>query len=88
MKIGIAGSVESNDTLITVEEYSSMNNEIIIDSIVDDFFHDQIYQVIDQTLKERNVNNVKVTVQDKGALDYTIKARLITALERMEKNNA
>lgn len=81
MKVGIAGSVESNDVLITVCE----SDTLIIDitSIVDAFFHEQIEKVIIDTLNELNIKNVKVTCQDKGALDYTIKARLITAVQRM-----
>ena len=34
------------------------------------------------TLNEYNIKNIKVECQDKGALDYTIKARLQTALRR------
>ena len=83
MKVGIAGSVESNDVLITVQPSEELIIEIT--SIVDAFFHDQIEKVIIDTLKEKNINKVKVTCQDKGALDYTIKARLVTALDRMEK---
>ncbi len=86
MKVGVAGSVESNDILITVTESSELVIEI--KSIVDAFFHDQIEQVIRDTLKELNINNVKVSCQDKGALDYTIKARLVTALTRMEDTHA
>ena len=86
MKVGVAGSVESNDILITVQEC----NELIIEikSIVDAFFHDQIEKVIKDTLEEFNIKNIKVVCQDKGALDYTIKARLVTALTRMEGSNA
>ena len=81
MKVGVAGSVESNDVLITVQPADTLTIEIT--SIVDAFFHDQIEKVIIDTLNERNINNVKVVCQDKGALDYTIKARLVTALTRM-----
>ena len=80
MKVGIAGSVESNDALITVQESEKLIVEI--SSIVDAFFHDQIEKVILDTLKEMKISNIKVMCQDKGALDYTIKARLITALSR------
>ena len=83
MKVGISGSVESNDAMITCQESDSLKIEIT--SIVDAFFHDQILKVITDTLKELNVTNVKVICEDKGALDYTIKARLITAIKRMEK---
>lgn len=86
MKIGVAGSVESNDILITVQEANSLSIEIT--SIVDAFFHDQIEKVIKDTLEELNIHNIKVVCQDKGALDYTIKARLVTAIARMEDVNA
>ena len=86
MKVGVAGSVESNDILITVLPSEELIIEIT--SIVDAFFHDQIENVIKETLEQFNIKNVKVVCQDKGALDYTIKARLITALTRMEASNA
>ena len=86
MKVGVAGSANSNDILVTVQESEKL--EIEITSIVDAFFHDQIEKVIIDTLNELNIKNVKVTCQDKGALDYTIKARLVTALTRMEQSNA
>ena len=82
MKKAQAGSVESNDVLITVSESDTL--EISITSIVSAFFYDQIYMVIKSTLQELNINKIKVEAIDKGALDYTIKARLITAIERME----
>ena len=82
MKIGICGSMESNDCIITVKENYTQTNEIKINSIVRDFFYDQIYQVIDETLKEKKIKNVLVDCNDKGALDFTIKARLLCALER------
>jgi citrate lyase subunit gamma (acyl carrier protein) len=83
MKKAQAGSVESNDILITVSEAESL--DINITSIVSAFFYDQIYQVITSTLQELNIDKIKVEAVDKGALDYTIKARLITAIERMGK---
>ena len=82
MKKGVAGSKESNDCYITVEEAN--NTEIIIDSIVGAFFYDQIKETIEETLKEMKTSNVKVTVLDKGALDYTIKSRLMSAIKRMK----
>ncbi len=83
MKIGVAGSLESNDALITVTP--SNGCEIEIESIVYDFFHEQIEKVIKDTLKDLKIDNLKVNCRDKGALDYTIRARLITAISRMEE---
>jgi len=82
MKIGIAGSLESNDALITVKKSDQVT--IKVTSIVDAFYHDQIVAVIERTLKDLNQEQIDVVCIDKGALDYTIKARLITALHRME----
>ena len=82
MKIGMCGSLESNDCIITVKENYTQTNEIKINSIVRDFFYDQIYDVIEKTLKENNIQNVIVECNDKAALDFTIKARLLCAINR------
>ncbi|MCF7924044.1 MAG: citrate lyase acyl carrier protein [Candidatus Izimaplasma sp.] len=81
---GQAGSKESNDCLITIRK--SDETRIEIDSIVDHLFHDQILKAVEETLKEENIENVFVLVEDKGALDYTIRARLRVAINRMNKN--
>ena len=44
MKRGIAGSMESNDALITVKESDKLS--VTVKSIVYDFFHEQIEKVI------------------------------------------
>ncbi len=79
MKTSQAGTIESNDTLIIVSPSDKLIVEI--SSIVFDKFGDAIKSVILETLKEHDVV-CKVVVQDKGAYDYTIKARLTTALRR------
>ena len=75
-----AGTYESSDCLITVS--SSDKTIIEIESIVFDQFGDQIEEVLKSTLIENNITNIKVVCFDKGALDYTIKSRLETALRR------
>ncbi len=77
-----AGTLESNDCLITVENSSSL--EIIIESIVKDAFGEEIEKVILDVLKSKKIKKIKVHIQDKGALNYTIRARLLTALKRLE----
>lgn len=76
-----AGSYESSDCIITVSKHSETIIEI--ESIVFDQFGDQIKDVISNTLKEQGIKDVLVECFDKGALDYTIKSRLLTALKRM-----
>ncbi len=81
MKKGVAGSKESNDCLVTVTESDELN--IVIESVVGAFFYDQIKETVEKTLEELDVSNISVLVEDKGALDYTIKSRLISAIKRM-----
>lgn len=81
---GIAGSKESNDCLISIE--TNYKTVIEINSIVGAFFYNQILKTIEDTLTEQGLKNVKVVVVDKGALDYTIKSRLLTAIERMKED--
>ncbi len=80
MKYGIAGSLESNDCLISVKP--SKERTILVESIVYEQFGHLIEQVINETLDDLNVKNIYVKCDDKGALDYTIKARLKTAIRR------
>ena len=75
-----AGTYESSDCNITVQ--NNDNTLINIESIVFEQFGDQIKEVITQTLTTHNLVNIKVDCFDKGALDYTIKSRLETALKR------
>lgn len=78
-----AGSFESNDIYVIV----TPNKEIKIDieSPVISQFGYRIREVIEETLRELHVDNVYIKVQDKGALDFTIRARIETALKRAAK---
>jgi citrate lyase subunit gamma (acyl carrier protein) len=86
MKIGIAGTFDSCDAFITVMESDKL--EIEIESIVYAQFGEEIRKVITNTLNDLDINNIKVICKDKGALNYTIKARLITAISRMSDEHA
>ncbi|MFK5883498.1 MAG: citrate lyase acyl carrier protein [Candidatus Izemoplasma sp.] len=78
-----AGSLESSDCLITVKDSKNKLNNIVIESIVFDQFGDQILKVIDDVLSINKIEYIELICQDKGALDYTIKARTLTALKRL-----
>lgn len=86
MKLGMCGSMESNDCIITVRENSQDENHIYINSIVDDFFHVQIEEVIKEVLEEKKISGVDIECNDKGALDFTIRARLLTAIDRYNES--
>ena len=86
-RIGIAGSFDSNDCLVTIKKADKLT--ITIDSIVKDYFYEAILDTVKKALEEKNISkdsmNISVEVQDKGALDFTIRARVLTALKRYEK---
>ena len=79
-----AGSLESSDCLITISDSDKL--EIVIESVVFEQFGDQIQEVIQNTLKEHNISKMHVLCLDKGALDFTIKSRLETAIKRRGEN--
>lgn len=70
--------------LVTVEPIAS-GIEIELTSKVIRQYGDQIKSVVLNTVKEAGFDGVKVIVQDKNAWDYTIKARVLGALERGSK---
>lgn len=75
-----AGSYESNDLLVEVEPHDTL--EIIIKSVVADLFYDSIYGRVQDTLRACKLERGKVIVDDRGALDYAIRARVMAAVER------
>lgn len=76
----VAGTLESNDCYIMV--FANESREIELESIVLLQFEQQILKVVHETLDELDCHQIKVVINDKGALDFTIKARLITAIKR------
>ena len=77
----IAGTLESSDAQVTVEPGDG-TIDLTIDSVVIHQFGNQIRKVILDTLQHLGVDNVKITVVDKGALDCTLKARVEGAVYR------
>lgn len=81
-KISKAGTVESNDIYIVIMPNESKGIELELESIVIKQFGEDIKRVIFSTLEELGVKNAIIKAQDKGALDYTIRARVETAVKR------
>ena len=81
----VAGTLESNDILITTSSAGGSANSVSLSSIVINQFGPAIRAVIDQCLEASGLLGVEVTVQDKGALECTIKARMETAIARFKE---
>ena len=79
---GNAGTMESNDIMITVEPSDAGGVQVDLTSSVYQQFGKQIISVIKETTAEYGVKNAVITAVDKGALDCTIRARVSAALTR------
>ncbi|MFV0361797.1 MAG: citrate lyase acyl carrier protein [Suipraeoptans sp.] len=80
-KPAVAGTLESSDCQVTVEEGVG-TIDLDLNSCVINQYGEQIRNVIVGTLKSLEINDVKISVVDKGALDCTIKARVECAVYR------
>lgn len=75
-----AGSLESCDCLVVVSPGEQLG--IRIDSTVGKRFGSHIHNLVSETLQELRVDSGIFSITDRGALDFCIKARLITAVRR------
>ena len=78
--IAVAGTLESSDIYVEVEPSEKL--ELYIESVVLNQFGEEIRATILSVLEELGVKNGKISVQDKGAIDCTIRARVETAVRR------
>ncbi|WP_319371302.1 citrate lyase subunit gamma [uncultured Ilyobacter sp.] len=79
--IGICGNEKDSDALVTVNlDVKEKNIEII--SKLEGMFGRLMKQAVISALKEMEVENAHVKVEDFGALDFVIKARTKTAVRR------
>lgn len=84
-RMATAGSVESNDILIMISKGEG-NIDIELESVVEKQFGDDIKKVIHDTLIEEGITDAKIIAKDKGALDFTIKARVRACIKRGVEN--
>ncbi|MCR5288867.1 MAG: citrate lyase acyl carrier protein [Treponema sp.] len=80
-KPAVAGTLESSDCMVTIEPGDGAV-DFALDSVVIHQYGNQIRKVVMETLSNLHVDNVKISIVDKGALDCTIKARVEGAVYR------
>ncbi len=76
-----AGTVESSDVYVELEPGRG-GIDIDLDSVVIEQFGDEIKRVVREVLCEQGVENAIVRIQDKGALECVIRARVECAVLR------
>mgnify|MGYP000450668037 FL=1 len=77
----VAGTMESSDIMIRMEPGEG-GIAIALESTVMQQFGAQIESVIRDTLTQLGIGDVRVTAVDKGALDCTVRARVLAAAYR------
>ena len=80
VKEALAGTVESSDLLVKIAPASELN--VVINSEVIKQFGDQIRSVVNETLSALGVIAGLLIIEDKGALDCVIRARVQSAVMR------
>ena len=80
-KQAIAGTLQSNDCQVRIVRGEGQV-DLSIESSVMETFGKQIEKIIRETLEKLSVKDCKIFVEDRGALDYTIRARVETAVRR------
>ncbi|MCS2158196.1 citrate lyase acyl carrier protein [Scandinavium sp. H11S7] len=78
----VAGTLESGDVLIRIAPLESQDIDLQIHSSVEKLFGDAIRATVLDTLARYSVRGVQLILDDKGALDCVIRARLETVLVR------
>ena len=81
LKAAMAGTLESSDAQVMVEPADD-GIELTLESSVMNQYGRQIKATVLETLDRLGVQNARVAVVDKGALDCTIKARVECAVFR------
>jgi citrate lyase subunit gamma (acyl carrier protein) len=81
IKEAMAGSLESSDVLVKVAPRSE-GLEVVISSEVIRQFGKAIRRTAEDTLAKMGVDRGLVVVEDKGALDCTLRARIQAAVLR------
>lgn len=81
-KPAVAGTLESSDVQIVLRPNPGRGIEIHLQSDVKAMFGDAIEATVRTVLDEFDVKEALVEVNDKGALDFAIRARMACAVCR------
>ena len=80
VKSAVAGTMESSDAYVEIEPAEGL--QIQLESVVAQQFGDAIKDVVRDVLAEQGVENAKIRVVDRGALECVLRARIETAIVR------
>ncbi|WP_331774278.1 citrate lyase acyl carrier protein [Sulfurospirillum sp. 1612] len=85
-KRAIAGTLESSDAFVEVVPLEEDTIKIELQSSVEELYGDDIRASIMEVVNRLGVHAISIAVQDKGALDFVIKARVQAAILRASED--
>lgn len=84
-KIAHAGTLESCDALVSLQILDKKQGVVIDFKTANEaLYSEHIKQLVKDKLTSLKLPDVKITIDDKGALDETIIARINTAYARIQ----
>lgn len=84
IKEASAGTATKNDALITISPRAEDGIEVELKSIVKAQFGDQLVAAATGMAREMGVTSALIRIEDMGALDYVIRARVEAAILRAQ----
>ncbi|MFC0225129.1 citrate lyase acyl carrier protein [Serratia aquatilis] len=88
LREAVAGTLESSDVMIRIAPLTDQEIDIVISSMVEKQFGAAIRRTVLEVLQHYQLRGVQVMVDDKGALDCILRARLHTALLRASEDGS
>ena len=85
LKPASAGTMESSDVLVELEP--AEGRQIQLTSVVEAQFGDSIRAVSGEMLDQFGLDNVCLRIDDRGALECVLRARIETAILRAKGEN-
>ena len=85
IKQATAGTMESSDLMVTVKPAEELSVEIQSPVLIQ--FGDSIRESVVEVAQSLGVSGAEISIDDRGALDCTIRARVETALLRAAKED-
>jgi citrate lyase gamma subunit len=75
------GNRKKSDVVITMIKNNTDQNTIFIQSKYDELFGESIRNKVEQFIAQKKFSGLTITVEDYGAWDYTLQARLEACLD-------
>ena len=85
VKSASAGTMESSDAYVEIEPAEGL--QIQLESVVAQQFGQAIKEVVRDVLAQQGVENARIRVVDRGALECVLRARIETAIVRGKGEN-